>query len=91
MDSRGNDSHAARRIKTLVRPALIIHADFKALLLESLLDAFDPSLLGDDRYRILEFANTSITQLTWLKPGWRIDSYQRDSAYHARPRADEAL
>lgn len=56
------------------RPALIIHADFKLLLLEAMLELhpFD----GDtptriDRYR--EPWNTSISQLTWDKHGWRLD------------------
>jgi 2,3-bisphosphoglycerate-dependent phosphoglycerate mutase len=49
--------------------AMVVHADFKLLLLEAMLDTT----------QILEwlepFFNTSVTQLTWQPDRWRVDMW----------------
>ncbi len=61
-------------ISTLNRPALIIHADFKALLLEALLKHSNSSLAWpSQRDHFAEFWNASVTQLTWVGTSWRLD------------------
>ncbi len=58
----------------LYRPALIIHADFKAILLESLLSRQQSHAFFANRpYRVAEFWNASVTQLTWLDQHWQVD------------------
>jgi len=54
------------------RIALVIHADFKALLLRKLLN--DKSHFGERTFEHLsEVANTSVTQLTWTGDDWQLD------------------
>jgi len=54
------------------RVALVIHADFKALLLRTLLN--DKSHFGERTFEHLsEVPNTSVTQLTWTGDDWRLD------------------
>jgi 2,3-bisphosphoglycerate-dependent phosphoglycerate mutase len=56
------------------RIAFVIHADFKMLLIEAMLDQFPLSnglRQNVDRYQ--EPWNTSISQLTWQDGGWKLD------------------
>jgi hypothetical protein len=56
------------------RPALIIHADFKMLLLEALLcGSQSPSFFDSRPYRVSDFWNASVTQLTWIGQTWQLD------------------
>ena len=58
----------------LNRPALIIHADFKALLLESLLQhPRSHSAVPSRRDQLAEVWNASVTQLSWVGTRWRLD------------------
>jgi 2,3-bisphosphoglycerate-dependent phosphoglycerate mutase len=58
----------------LYRPALIIHADFKALLLEALLCGDQtPTFFENRPYRVSEFWNASVTQLTRIGGYWQLD------------------
>lgn len=67
------DLYAANASKgTRSRIALVIHADFKALLLRTLLN--DKSHFGERSFEHLsEVPNTSVTQLTWTGNDWRLD------------------
>ncbi len=56
------------------RPALVIHADFKALLLEALLCGQQtPSFFASRPYEVSEFWNASVTQLTLIGQRWKLD------------------
>ncbi len=58
----------------IYRPALVIHADFKALLLESLLCGQQiPTFFASRPYLVSEFWNASVTQLTWIGHHWQLD------------------
>jgi hypothetical protein len=64
------EKNAAKRVRS--RIALVIHADFKALLLRTLLN--DRSHFGERTFEHLsEVPNTSVTQLTWTGEDWRLD------------------
>jgi 2,3-bisphosphoglycerate-dependent phosphoglycerate mutase len=63
-----------REDQEMNRPALVIHADFKALLLEALLcRQQSPSFFSGRPYQVSEFWNASVTQLTWVDQHWRLD------------------
>lgn len=59
----------------LNRPALVIHADFKALLLNAILQTRTPSslLFSNNAYFLAEVWNASVTQLSWVGNRWRLD------------------
>ncbi len=62
------------KLGSVDRPALIIHADFKSLLLEALLCREQtPTFFAGRPYRISEFWNASVTQITWIGQYWQLD------------------
>lgn len=69
--------------KTLHRIAMVIHADFKALLLRELLRNQDGSDGVPAEHNLYQIWNTSVTQLTWNAPSWRIDFW--NSIRHLDP------
>jgi len=63
------------------RVALVIHADFKALLLRILLN--DKSHFGERTFEHLsEVPNTSVTQLTWTGGDWQINFWSSIGHLH---------
>ncbi len=69
----------------LYRPALVIHADFKALLLEALLcGPQSPTFFECRPYRVSEFWNASVTQLTWIGQHWQLDFWNSISHLPAK-------
>jgi len=59
--------------QSCMRPALIIHADFKALLLESLLSNQLETTNSSRRYQLSAVWNAAVSQLTWIGSEWQLD------------------